>query len=370
METVFGQPSFRIATPEVEAFVTQLGAQVAPISFELNRVGTVHPFHIAPWTSEPEFADLPPIIRVLRGDFFCMPFGGSHTEFGVGGDPLHGETANCEWTQIHHTASSITLRLDLTVRPGSVERKLELKPEHRCIYTTETVSGISGPMTFGHHAMLRFDEDGLIATSPFALGEAFPGQFENPDEGGFSSLKPGARFTTLGSVPMADGGIADLTTYPAREGFEDLVMVVNDPNRPGFAWTAVTFPHRGYVWFCLKNPAVLASTVLWLSNGGRHYAPWNGRHKRVMGLEEVTSFFHAGLKASVEPNEIRDAGFKTFHELQAETPMVVHTVMGVAEVPHGFDHVADIQPGGGGIVLTSKSGQTAMAVVDLSGLPV
>ena len=361
MEVVFGEPSYRLATPEVEAFVSEVGGQIAPVSFELDHVGTVHPFHIGPWTTDPEFADLPPILRVLRGDFFCMPFGN--------GEPLHGETANAKWDLVDHSDTSLTLGLDLTQRHGHVEKKIELKVDHRAVYSTHTLSGMIGPMTFGHHAMLRFDEDGLVATSPFVLGEVFPDRFENPEEGGYSSLKQAARFSSLESVPRADGGTADLSRYPAREGFEDLVMVVNEPSRPGFAWTAVTFPHRGYVWFCLKDPAVLASTVLWHSNGGRHYRPWNGRHRRVLGLEEVTSFFHSGLQPSIEPNEISAAGLKTFHQLSPDTPMVIHTVMAVAQVPNGFDHVAEIRPSGDGVDLTSKSGQTAHALLDLSGLP-
>jgi hypothetical protein len=44
---------------------------------------------------------------------------------------------------------------------------------------------------------------------------------------------------------------------------------------PEFAWTAVIFPEQRYVWFALKNPRLLRS------NGGRHYAPWHGRHVSV-----------------------------------------------------------------------------------------
>ena len=260
------------------------------------------------------------------------------------------------------------MTLDLKVRPGKVEKKIELRPEHRCVYSTHTISGVSGPMCFGHHPMLRFDEDGIISTSPFVLGEVYPGQFEKPEEGGYSSLKPGARFSSLSKVPMANGGTADLTCYPARDGFEDLVMVVNDPNRPGFAWTAVTFPERGYVWFILKDPKILASTVFWLSNGGRHYRPWNSRHRRIMGIEDVTAFFHDGLQASINPNEITEAGYKTHHNLDPANPTIIHTIMGVTQTPKGFDHVATIEPTNQGILLTSTSGQTTTAEADLSSL--
>jgi hypothetical protein len=123
------------------------------------------------------------------------------------------------------------------------------------------------------------------------FAQTCPERFEDPALGGYNSLKVGATFRDLRRVPLAAGGTTDLTRYPARAGFEDLVML---SARTGtrFGWTAVTFPQQRYVWFALKNPAVLASTVLWHSNGGRHYAPWSGRHRGVLGLEDVTSYFH------------------------------------------------------------------------------
>ena len=78
---------------------------------------------------------------------------------------------------------------------------------------------------------------------------------------------------------------------PARPGREDLVMLANEPataEQP-FAWTAAVLD--GYVWFCLKNPADFPATLFWISNGGRHEAPWNGVHTKRLGLEEVCSYF-------------------------------------------------------------------------------
>ena len=110
---------------------------------------------------------------------------------------------------------------------------------------------------------------------------------------------PGAEFTSLDRVPLADGGFTDLSRYPARRGFEDLAMVVADDSLP-FAWNAVTFAAEGYAWFAIRDPRVLRNTVLWISNGGRHYPPWNGRHVNVLGIEDVTAYFHDGVAASAD----------------------------------------------------------------------
>jgi hypothetical protein len=194
--------------------------------------------------------------------------------------------------------------------------------------------------------MLRFPdrpESGLIGTSRFVHGQVFPGRVEDPSQGGYSWLRAGAEFSSLAKVPTVDGGTTDLSRYPARRGFEDLVMVVADPDLP-FSWTAVTFPRERYVWFALKDPRVLTGTIFWISNGGRHYAPWDGRHVGVMGLEEVTSYFHYGLGESARPNPFSRAGYPTCLLLRKDRPLFVRYIMAVASVPAGFGRVASIRP--------------------------
>ena len=175
---------------------------------------------------------------------------------------------------------------------------------------------------------------------------------------------------SLKKVPTQKGETADLTRYPARRGFEDLVMLVSDADAP-FAWTAVSFPKERYVWFALKDPRVLRETVFWLSNGGRHYPPWNSRHINVMGLEEVTSFFHLGLAESARKNPISRKGFPTCLALNPKQPLVVPYIMGVAGIPAGFDRVASIRAvqGNRAIILESASGKQAKTAVDLNFLP-
>jgi hypothetical protein len=114
----------------------------------------------------------------------------------------------------------------------------------------------------------------------------------------------------------------------------------------------------------------LRETVFWLSNGGRHYPPWNSRHINVMGLEEVTSYFHLGLAESARKNSISRKGFPTCLALNPKKPLVVPYIMGVAGIPAGFDRVVSIRAGRGKrtILLKSASGKQAQAAVDVSFL--
>ena len=122
------------------------------------------------------------------------------------------------------------------------------------------------------------------------------------------------------------------------------------------------------MWFALKNPRVLASTVMWHSNGGRHYAPWSSRHRAVLGLEEVTSNFHFGLAASAAPNPVSRRGIPTALRLDPRRPLVVPYIMAVAAIPRGFDTVSTISFLGDHLVLRAASGQAVRHAVDLSFL--
>ncbi len=371
LKTVRGEPSYRLASKDVEAFVTRRGGQLAPVTFDC-RGRRIRPFSIAPWAEEKRDASWPQIIQVLRGDFFCLPFGGNATAYRGEQHPVHGETANAKWTfeGRESVRGRHTLRLSLKtrIRPGRVGKKLHLLDGHQAIYCQHQISGVSGPMNFGHHAMLRFPEEagsGLITTSPFVYGQVFPGAFEDPAQGGYSILKPGAEFTSLKEVPMISGELTDVSRYPARLGFEDLLLLASDPEAE-FSWTAVAFPKERHAWFSLKNPRLLASTVFWMSNGGRHYPPWSGRHVGVMGLEDVTAYFHYGLAESARPNPLSKMGIPTAMVLNPAEPLSIPYIMGVARIPEGFGAVAEIGPGRDNESVTLKGTRKGKVAVPLA----
>lgn len=374
---VCGQPSWLITSSEVEACVTEIGGHVGPVTFDRNG-RRLQPYSVAPWAEENDNPPLRPVIKALRGDFFCMPFGGNATAFRGEKHPVHGETANARWRfeslETREGQTSLRLSLKTRIRPGRVDKEIALRDGENTVYSRHVVAGMSGPMSFGHHAMLRFPDQpdsGWVSTSRFVYAQVLPGRFELPEKRGYSCLKPGARFESLSEVPTQTGEMADLTRYPARRGFEDLVMLVSDMDVP-FAWTAVAFPSQRFVWFALKDPRVLRETVLWISNGGRHYPPWSGRHVNVMGLEEVTSYFHLGLAESVRKNHVSDKGFQTCLRLNPRQPLAVSYVTGVTRIPVGFDRVVSIDAtrGNQAITLRSASGKQAKADVDLDFLQV
>ncbi len=370
---VFNQPSWRLASDRVEALITCMGGHLGPVTFH-TAAGAVQPYAVAPWHGEVLPADAPPVLRPLRGDFFCAPFGGNAAPWRGEQHPPHGETAGSPWQLVSQTEqdgrTELVAELETKVRAGRVVKRLELRAGETNVYLRHELHGLAGPMCPGHHATLKFPEEpgaGRITISPWRHGQVVPEAFESAAQGGYSSLKIGARFTDLRKVPLAVGGTTDLTRYPAREGYEDLVMVCAK-DAPGPAWTAVSFPAQGYLWFALKNPRLLASTVLWHSNGGRHYAPWSGRHRHVLGLEDVTAYFHLGLAPSAAPNALSRRGIPTVLRLRADRPLTIPYIMGVTAIPAGFGTVRTVEFAPGTATFIDTRGRRAATAVDTNFL--
>jgi hypothetical protein len=362
-QIIFGQPSWSVRSSTVEAFVTEAGGHLAPVIFDRTR-RRIQPYSVSPWWNEKLSADTPTILKVLRGDFFCLPFGGNTDAFRGEHHPVHGETANRKWKFENLSCAkgrtTLHLSLKISIRPGRVDKHISLLDGQNAVYCQDIVSGMRGPVNFGHHAMLKFPDQpgsGVLSHSPIQFGMVTPQAAEDPATFGYSILKPGAKFSRLNRVPTMTGGWADLSQYPARRGFEDIALLATKPIRP-FAWIAVTFPAERYVWFALKDPKVLRQTLLWHSNGGRHYAPWNGQHLNVLGIEDLTSYFHYGVAPSARRNQLNKLGLQTCLTLRPQESLMVNYIMGVAVVPRSFNETRRIEPERNGIRLISGSGRS------------
>src|SRR5688500_17802998 len=157
-----GQSSWELASTQVRAFVTRTGGHVGPVTFRLGS-RKVEPFSVAPWWDEKLDASQPPVIRALRGDFFCMPFGGNASRYRGEQHPIHGEVANANWKfeSLETIDDRATLHLSLRtrVRAARVDKRITLVRGHRAVYSQHVVSGASGPTCVGQHAMLKFPDE-------------------------------------------------------------------------------------------------------------------------------------------------------------------------------------------------------------------
>jgi hypothetical protein len=304
---------------------------------------TVTPLHTAPWLDEPEIADdaaIPPSLRYLSGDFFCAPFGASDVDPEA---PAHGWSANSRWRLIETTGladgMSARYRLERTILGATLEKTLTVRDHHPFLYETHVFTGGTGALPVANHARTRFPGGGRLAFSPKER-IATPAEIPEPDPArGRSVLAYPASVTDAHRVPTAAGGTVDITRYPFAERHEDIMMLV-EARGSRLGWFAAARPDSRDLVLSLKRPSDFPVTILWVSNGGRDYAPWNSRHVGVLGFEEARSFFASGHKASLAPNALTEAGIPTTLTLGGRVEL--HNVVGGLPVPAGGQPVAGV----------------------------
>ncbi|MCG3127614.1 MAG: hypothetical protein CHACPFDD_02481 [Phycisphaerae bacterium] len=363
MQTVASQPCWVIENSSVRAAVTQRGAHMAPVTFDRGSDRPIQPYFISPWQDEHLNVE-PPVLVPLRGDFFCLPFGGNGAPYeGLKFAP-HGEPAGAAWTLVRTGRRGAVTRLVLELRTkvpaGGITKTLQLVDGHNVVYSQERLEGYALATSLGHHATLSVPEkEGAlrVATSPFRFGMTAPYVFSNPANREYQSFDVGQRFDRLSEVPLAwkHSAPGDCTAFPARIGYTDLMAVFSEPAEklPGqVAWTTATNRDGEYLWFALRDPRILPTTIFWIENHGRHGVPWNGR-TRCLGLEDVCSYFSEGMPISAQPNDLNAQGIPTAIELCPDRATLVNYIQGIAKVPADFGMVRDVEFGAGEVTFVS-----------------
>jgi hypothetical protein len=199
--------------------------------------------------------------------------------------------------------------------------------------------------------MIHAPQGAALAFSPKDFGQTPAHDLGTPGDGTRSVLAYPQRFERLDAVRLASGETADAGRYPFAERHEDFLTLF-DPSDARIGWSVATTP--GFIFFALKDAAVLCQTSLWMSNGGRPFAPWNGRHTHVLGIEESCSHFGDGADVSAGENDLSRAGYRTAVDLGGE--LAVRYALGAVPLPPGFSHVTDIARTPQGIELVDTGG--------------
>ncbi|MFY8031393.1 MAG: hypothetical protein ACOVO5_06140, partial [Devosia sp.] len=92
---------------------------------------------------------------------------------------------------------------------------------------------------------------------------------------------------------------------------EELVQLLDMPGRAAL-WNSA----EGYRVRLSWNPEHYPSALLWFSNRGRTFAPWNGRHL-ALGLEPICAAFDLGQQVSAAENPISRRGIATARSFRA-----------------------------------------------------
>lgn len=292
--------SREIAWSHGRAELQSLGGMLAPVVFDAPGRPPFAPLQVAPWADEPGHAALPGILRRLRGEWPCVPFGRCDRPDGLpptwpplepGDGWGHGYASHHEWTwqderdplaltlQIELPASSPVSRLRRQVRAvdgsAALDIRLDITARSACV------------LPVALHPTLRLDAGRVQLDIPHAgPGLTYP----TPAEAS-SRLQPDAQFTRLDAAPLAGGGTVDLSRYPQSTDSEELLQLIQ-VSGPVHA----RYLDQGWTLTLDWDRALLPDLMLWVSHRGRPQLPWNGRHW-ALGIEPVNSAFDLGRVA-------------------------------------------------------------------------
>lgn len=300
-----------------------LGAMLDGLTLRLPDGRMVQPLHTAPWADEPGAEALPGILRRLRGEWPCVPFGADdpaslpecwRAEPGAPHGPPHGFGSNENWriwndgkalrAGIAYPTDSPVARLARSVTPcaGGVEISLAVHPRRDC------------RLPLALHPVFHLPAaPGRARLNPGTHGPVWTHPAQTPDT---CLLRPASTAQGLAALPGADGGTVDFTHLPLADATESRILLTHAPGRftldnlaEGYRavleWDAAAFPHL----------------MLWISNRGRAHAPWNGRHL-ALGVEPCCAAFDLGTTISAQPNPLNRAGAATAVSLTAGQPWV------------------------------------------------
>ncbi len=330
-----------IGGPAVRAEVQALGAMLGPAFF---RVGdrTIQPFAIAPWADDPpaRLDTIPPLLRRLRGEWPCVPFGMPEPRrdlppdwlAGLGDGPAvdpepHGTAAGRPWSLLRQEPSALRLAIDLPVpHPiARLERHVSADPQHPTLHIALSVlPRADALLPIGVHPVFALPAETGAAQLVLAQSArvwTFPADLEP----GISRMQPDQRDAQPAAIRLSDGGTVDATRLPLPFATEELLLVT------GAAGQVELVDHRAGTRMTLRwDSAVFPCCALWLSNRGRTDYPWNGRFLAV-GIEPVCAPFDLGvLHARNAATPLVRAGIACAHPFRAGVRFETRYSIGLA----------------------------------------
>lgn len=303
--------------------VQSLGGMLAPLTLRLPDGRSVSPLQVAPWGVAEEVV-LPGVLRRLRGEWPCIPYGASKPPADLPADwtssPAediwdHGYTANHHWYRVAQDDTSLTIaidypayadiaRLQRTVRvtPGlpQVEVELAISARRDC------------QVPVALHPTFAIPESGVeIRAASASRVETYPVQTEP----GVSRLMANTSGKDLDSMPASDGSTLSFTRLPLPFATEELMQMVGCTGPFTLRYVRDSVDVH-LTW----DTSVLPDALIWVSNGGRAHHPWSSRHF-ALGVEPMSGFFDLGRV--VQPGSEHSLHAEKGLCLKAGEPLVI-----------------------------------------------
>jgi hypothetical protein len=280
---------------------------LGPVSLRLGDERELEIMHVAPWAGMTRASALPGIMRRLRGEWPCLPFGRTDLPAGLpdGWKPRspeddwgHGYAANHHWHCLEAAPDRVRLAIDYPAEAAvrRIERLVEADPHSPALDITLTVwSRRASRLPAALHPTFRLPSaPGRVKV---LLG-SHDGIFSYPTHaaGAVSRLLLDTRSESLSQMAGVDGPL-DLGHLPLASPTEELVQVrslsANGQIAP-FALHYLDYDACAGLWWDSEH---FPDLMLWVSNGGRIHFPWMSRHL-ALGAEPVNGLFDLGRVAT------------------------------------------------------------------------
>jgi hypothetical protein len=329
-----GRESVLLESGEARAIIDKLGGMMPEFSIRRGK-GFLNAHWIpdfrgnseAPYTSAERAAYWKAkTLYILAGDFPCSPnFGPACTVDGIA-FPVHGWTANEEWSLggigISEEEAAAFARFSLASPEASLPLSWEkcdiLLDGQSAYYSIMRIkNGGAAPIRVNLARHNTVGSPFLQAGCKISLSaDRFmtPGPGTDLDASG--RIVIGAEFDRLSAAPLRDGGIADLAQVPGMIGYSDLITGAI-PSSLALGWSCVVNPVLGLAYLSFfPGEAVLPAGEIalgfndvWMQYGGRPYTPWSlheGGADRTfcLGVENAVGAFANGLEYSLSHPEV------------------------------------------------------------------
>jgi len=300
---------WRLSWDHGSAEVQALGGMLGPVSLRLDDERELDLMHVAPWAGTTGAAGLPGVLRRLRGEWPCVPFGRADTPTDLppgwrtrASDDawMHGYAANQRWTCIEASPLRVHLAIDYPADNAiaRIERVIAADPNAPALDISLSI-WVRRParVPVGLHPTFRIPPaPGRVRV---ALGtHAGIHSYPTGAPGAVSRLLPDTRSATLSALAGIDGPL-DLSHLPLSMPAEELMQVRairgsdGAGGQPPFALHYLDYDASVGMWWDTEQ---LPDLMLWISNGGRINYPWMSRHLAV-GAEPLNSLFDLGRVA-------------------------------------------------------------------------
>lgn len=300
----------RLSWDHGSAEVQTLGAMLGPVSLRLDHERELEVMHVAPWSGTTGAAGLPGMLRRLRGEWPCVPFGRADrprdlpegwTSRSASDAWAHGFSANHHWSCLEAGPTRVHLGIDYPEQSpvARMERIVEADPNAPALTMTLRIwARTAARVPAGLHPTFRIP--GVPGRVQVELGQ-HEGIFSYPANppGAISRLLPDTRSDCLRQMAGVDG-MLDLSHLPLAAPSEELLQVKGlsgSGNSAPFMLRYLDYGAAVGMWWDREQ---LPDLMLWISNGGRINYPWMSRHL-ALGAEPVNSLFDLGRVADAPP---------------------------------------------------------------------